>query len=94
MLSEVKKRQQIGVKFSDNRMSGPLFADDFVGLAETEPALQDLVDVVYNYSKCWRFEPNIKKSAVVIFSKLGNFGLSGFRFKRAFLSESTVVLSM
>ena len=63
----------IGVKFSENRMCGLLFADDFVGLAETGTALQSLIDVVYNYSKHWCFEANVKKSAVVIFSKLGNF---------------------
>ena len=51
-----------------------LFTDDFGGLPETGPALQNLIDVVHNYSKCWRFETNIKKSAVVIFSQLGNYG--------------------
>ena len=54
-------------------MSCLSFADDFVRLAETRPALLGLIDVVYNYSKCWCFEANIKKSAVVVFSKLGNF---------------------
>ena len=53
-------------------MSGLLFADDFVGLAESGPVLQNLIDIVYDYSKCWRFEANIKKCAVVVFSKLGN----------------------
>ena len=52
-------------------MSGLLFADDFVGIAETGSALQSLVDIVYKYSKRWRFEANVKKCAVVIFSKLG-----------------------
>ena len=49
-----------------------LLADDLVGLAETGPALQNLIDVVYNYSKCWHSEANVK-SVVVIFSKLENF---------------------
>ena len=73
LLSEIKKYQQVGVKFSENRISGFLFADDFVALAETGPALRSLIDVVYNYSKHWRFEANVKKSAIVIFSKPGNF---------------------
>ena len=54
-------------------MSGLLFADDFVGLAETGTALQSLIDVVYNCSKRCRFEANVKKSTVVIFSQLENF---------------------
>ena len=66
LLSEIEKCQQIGVKFSENRMSGLLFADDFVALAKTGPALQNLIDV-YNYGKHWRFEANMKKSVVVIF---------------------------
>ena len=68
----MEKCQQIGAKFSENRMSGVLFVNDFVRLAETGPALQNLIDVVY--SKSWRFEADIKKTAVVIFSKLGSFG--------------------
>ena len=52
-------------------MSGLLFADDFVGIAETGRALQSLIDIVYNYSKRWRFEADVKKCAVVIFSKTG-----------------------
>ena len=48
-------------------MSGLLFANYFVGLPENGPALQNSIFVVYNYSKCWRFEANVKKSAVVIF---------------------------
>ena len=47
-----------------------LFADDFVGGAETGSALQRLVDTVHNYSKCWRFEISVKRCAVVIFSKV------------------------
>ena len=49
-------------------MPGLLFADNFVGLAETKPALQSLIDIVHNYSKCWRFESNVEKCGIVIFS--------------------------
>ena len=42
-------------------MSGLWCADDFVGLAETGLALQSLIDVVNNYSKCWHFEANVKE---------------------------------
>ena len=69
LLSEIEKCSQLGVKFSENEMSGLLFADDFVGLAESGPALQNLIDIVYDYSKRWRFEANVKKCAVVVFFK-------------------------
>ena len=53
LLCEIEKHPEIGVKFSENTMSGFLFADDFVGIAETGLALQILVNIVYNYSKRW-----------------------------------------
>ena len=71
MLNEIEKCPELGVKFSKNKMSGLLFADDFVGITETGRALQCLIDIVYNYSKRWRFQANVKKCAIVIFSKTG-----------------------
>ena len=41
--------------------------DDFVGLSDSEQGLQALIDVVYAYSKKWRFEANVAKCAVVVF---------------------------
>ena len=67
----LKKRSELGVKFSKNKISALLFADDFVGLVETESALQILIDIVHNYSKCWQFEANVKKCAIVVFVKNG-----------------------
>ena len=65
-------------------MSVLLFADDFVGITETGRALQCLIDVVYNYSKRWRFEANVKKCAIVIFSKTEEDLASGFGVMKAF----------
>ena len=48
-------------------LNGLLFADDFVGLSDSEQGLQALVDVVYAYSKKWCFEANVAKCAVVVF---------------------------
>ena len=70
LLCETEKCLELGVKFSENTLSGLLFADDFVGIAETGSALQKLIDAVHNYSNCWRFEANLK-CAVVIFSEVG-----------------------
>ena len=69
LLNEIEKCPELGAEFSENEMSGLLFADDFVGIAETGQALQSLIDVVHNYSKRWRFEANVKKCAVVVFSR-------------------------
>ena len=60
LLNEIEKCPELGVKFSKNKISGLLFADDFVGLAETRPALQSLIDIVHNYSKRWQFKANVK----------------------------------
>ena len=49
------------------QLNGLLFADDFVGLSDSKEGLQDMINVVYAYSKKWRFEANVTKSAVVVF---------------------------
>ena len=48
-------------------LNGLIFADDFVGLSDSEQVLQALIDVVYAYSKKWLFEANVAKCAVVVF---------------------------
>ena len=45
LLREIDKFLMLGVKFSESTLSGLLFADDFVGLAETGSALQKLIEV-------------------------------------------------
>ena len=52
---------RVRFKFFKYKLSGFLFADDFVGIAETGRALQGLIDIVYNYTKRWQFEANVKK---------------------------------
>ena len=49
------------------QLNGLLFADDFVGLSDSKEGLQDMINVVHAYSKKWRFEANVNKSAVVVF---------------------------
>ena len=73
LLFEIKKHSELGVKFSKHEISGLLFADDFVELAETGSTLQILINIAHNYSKRWRFEANDKKCAAVIFRKRGGF---------------------
>ena len=47
LLNEIEKCPELGVKFTKNKLSGLLFADDFVGIAETRRALQSLIGIVY-----------------------------------------------
>ena len=49
------------------QLNGLLFADDFVGLSDSKEGLQNMINVVHAYSKKWRFEANVTKSAVVVF---------------------------
>ena len=46
-----------------------MFADDFVGLATNAEDLQALINVVQGFCDKWWLKSNIKKSAVVVFSK-------------------------
>ena len=69
LLNEIEKCPELGVEFSKNKMSGVLFADDFVGIAETRQALQSLIDIIHNYSKLWRSEANVKMSHCNFFQK-------------------------
>ena len=46
-----------------------MFSDDFVGLTTNAEDLQKLIDVVQEFCNKWRLKSNIKKSAVMVFSK-------------------------
>ena len=52
LLCESEGCLKLGVKFSEKKVYGLLFADDFVELPETGPMLQSMIDIVYNYTKC------------------------------------------
>ena len=43
-----------------------MFADDFVGLAETPDELQEQIEKALEYAKKWRVTANINKSAVLV----------------------------
>ena len=64
-------RQGVGVKIQGRDVSILLFADDIVLIAEGPERLQKMLDLVYEYSRKWRFSFNIGKSNVVIFQKRG-----------------------
>ena len=51
-------------------LNGLLFANDFVGLSDSEQGLQALIDVVYAYtcSKKWRFEAKLMLLNVLLLS--------------------------
>ena len=46
-----------------------MFADDFVGLTTNAEDLQTLINVVQQFCNKWSLKSNIKKSAVMVFSK-------------------------
>lgn len=49
------------------KLSALLYADDIVLVTDTRQKLQQMLDIVTNYAKKWRFELNPKKSEVVVF---------------------------
>ena len=46
-----------------------MYADDIVLIANNEQELQNMIDIVVNYSHKWRFELNHKKTEIVIFGR-------------------------
>ena len=58
-----------GAKYGEIMLSLLLFADDIVLIAESEEMLQRMLDVVYQYSRKYRFLFNQGKSNVMIFGK-------------------------
>ena len=69
LLKEVEETE-LGVHLSNGkRMSGLLFADDFVGVSESKENLQKLIDIVYKFCNRWRMRANVSKSAVMVFSR-------------------------
>ena len=63
MIRAVEAAKQ-GVKVGEDMVSGLMFADDFVGLAETPDGLQEQIENVLEYTREWRVTANINKSAV------------------------------
>ena len=77
LLNEIEKCPELGVKFFKNKLSGHLFSDDYVGIAETGRALQSLIDIVYNYIKRWRYESNVTMCHCNIFKNRKRFRQMG-----------------
>ena len=69
LLKEVEEAE-LGIQLnSGNRVSGLLFADDFVGVSDSKENLQKLIDVVHGFCNRWRLSANVSKSAVMVFSR-------------------------
>ena len=69
LLKEVEQTG-LGIHLNSRKtVGGMLFADDFVGISDSEESLQKLIDVVYSYCSKWRIRANLSKSAVMVFSK-------------------------
>ena len=72
LLKEVEEAE-LGVELNTgNRISGLLFADDFVGVSDSKENLQKLIDVVHRFCNRWRLRANVSKSAVMVFSRNNN----------------------
>ena len=52
LLKEVEQAE-LGIQLSSGKtFGGMLFADDFVGVSDSNESLQKLIDVVYSYCTC------------------------------------------
>ena len=69
LLKEVEQAR-LGVELSDgSTIGGMLFADNFVGICNSEEELQRLIHVAHAYCCKWRLKANVSKSAVVVFAR-------------------------
>jgi hypothetical protein len=66
-VAEELRELGIGVPVEGEVLSLLMYADDIVLMAECESDLQQMLEVVYNYSKRWRFELSETKTEVVVF---------------------------
>src|SRR5690349_20674722 len=57
----------VEIETGGEKVSALLYADDIVLMTTDRYKLQQMLDVVANYAKKWRFELNPKKSEVVVF---------------------------
>ena len=48
------------------KVSGVMFADDFVGVSESPEGLQKQIEKALEYTRKWRVTANVKKNAVVV----------------------------
>ena len=55
-----------GVEVGEDRLHLLLFADDIVMFAENGDELQEMINVLEEYCKKWRFEINVGKSKVMV----------------------------
>ena len=74
---EIKSKVR-GVAVDGWPVSLLLYADDIVLIANTPEKLQEMLDVVSEYSRRWRFELSNKKSQVVVFGSKKGMGRGGF----------------
>ena len=69
LLREVEKAD-LGIQLGGGKkVGGMLFADDFVGVSGSKEGLQKLINVVHGYCNKWRLKANVRKSAVMVFSR-------------------------
>ena len=66
-LVDVVKELGLGVEFGVDMISMLLYADDIVLFAKNRLEMLFISATVYEYSKRWRFEVNVKKTKIVVF---------------------------
>ena len=72
LLNDVEEAE-IGIDLSsDGRLGGIMFADDFVGVSESNASkdqFQKFIHVVHAYCRKWWLKANVSKSEVMVFTR-------------------------
>ena len=91
------EQARLGVELSDgSTIGGMLFADDFVGVSNSEEKLQRLINVAHAYCCKWRLKANVSKSAVVVFARelVEDLGIGENKLSQDYQSIPTLVFQM
>jgi len=60
----------LGCRVLSTKCGNPTYADDIALIALSTLNLQRMVDKVFSYMNEWRWDINVKKSYVIVFSKM------------------------
>ena len=81
------ENSNIGCRVLSTKCGNPTYTDDIALIALSPLNLQRMVDIVFSYMNEWRCNINVKKSNVIVFSKMRNPPDAGTMYGSDFLNK-------
>ena len=84
----------LGCRVLSTKSGNPIYTDDIALITLSPLNLQRMVDIMFSHINEWRCDINVKKSYVIVFSKIGNLNDAGNMYGSVFFyyTNSTVPL--